>query len=103
MIIKNWANTQNIYAVDLVAHCGGKEIFTHLIMTPKNTTYISPEYTGKYINNMAKFVKKPFHSTMKGNKLTFPRDETQDITSVEQLTLYATFKMNREVNWLNTY
>ena len=25
MIIKNWANTQNIYVVDLVAHCGGKE------------------------------------------------------------------------------
>ena len=56
MIIKNWANTQNIYVVDLVAHCGGKEIFTHLIMTPKNATYLSPEYIGKYINNMAKFV-----------------------------------------------
>ena len=34
---------------------------------------------------------------MKGNKYTFYSDETQDITSIEQLTLYATFILNGEV------
>ena len=61
MIIKNWAYTHNFCdVVDLVAHCGGKEISTHL-MAPKNAKYISPEYISKYSK---KFVKKPLHSTM---------------------------------------
>ena len=34
---------------------------------------------------------------MKGNKYTFYSDETQGITSIEQLTLYATFILNGEV------
>ena len=70
---------------------------SHLIMAPKNMMYISPEYISKYKNNTTEFVKKPLHSTMKGNRFTFSSDETKDITSFEQLTLYATFKTNREV------
>ena len=34
---------------------------------------------------------------MKINRFTFSSDETQDITSFEQLALYATFIMNVEV------
>ena len=79
MMIKNWAYTHNFCDVnDLVAHCGGNEISSHLIMAPKNATYISLEYISKYINIMVEFVKKPLHSTMKGNEFTFYSDETQD-------------------------
>ena len=38
---------------------------------------------------MAEFVKKSLHSTMK-NEFTFYSDETQEITSIEQLVIYAT-------------
>ena len=92
MIIKNWAYTHNFHdVVDLIGQCGSKEISSHLIMAPKNVTYMSPEYISKYVTIMAEFVKKPLHSTMKNNKFTFYSDETQDITSIEQLVIYATF------------
>ena len=65
-------------------------------MASKNTTYISPEYINKYINIMDEFVKKPLHATMKGNEFMFCSDETPDVTSLEQLTLYLTFIMNGE-------
>ena len=83
MIIKTWANTHNFHdVVDLDANCSRKEISTHLIMAPKDVTYIFPEYISKYINIMAKFVKKPLHSTMSSNRFTTYSDETQDMTSV---------------------
>ena len=59
-------------------------------MPPKKATYMSPEYISKYVTIVAEFVKKPLHSTMK-NEFTFYSDETQDITSIEQLVIYATF------------
>ena len=50
MIIKNWTYNHNFSdVVDLVAHCGGKEISTHLIMAPKNATFMSPEYISESI------------------------------------------------------
>ena len=60
-------------------------------MAPKNATYMSPEYISKYVTIMAEFVKKPLHSTMKNNKFTFYSDEAQDISSIEELVIYATF------------
>ena len=94
---KNWAYTHNFRdVVAIIAHCGGKEISTHL-MGPKNATYISPEYSSKYINIKADFVKKSLDSTMKEYEFTFYCDETQGITSVELLALYVTFIMNGEV------
>ena len=56
---------------------------------------MSPEYICKHINIMVNSFKKPLHSTMKGNKFTFYSDETQGITSVEQLASYATFILNK--------
>ena len=98
MIIQSLAYTHNFCeVVDLIVHCGGKEIYTHLIMAPKNLTYISPEHISNYTDIIIKFVKKPLHSTMKGNRFMFYCDETQDIISVEQLALYTTFVMNGEV------
>ena len=92
MIIKNWVYTHNFNdVVDLISQCGSKEISSHLIMAPKNVTYMSPEYISKYVTIMAEFVKKPLHSTMKNNEFTFYSDETQDITLIEQLVIYATF------------
>ena len=91
MIIKNWAYTHNFHdVVDLISQCGSKEISSHLIMAPKNVTYMSPKYISKYVTIMAEFVKKPLHSTMK-NEFTFYSDETQDITLIEQLVIYAKF------------
>lgn len=49
VIMKNWVCTHNFCdAVDLVVQCGGEEISLHLIMAPKNTTYMPPEYISKY-------------------------------------------------------
>ena len=48
---------------------------------------LSPEYISKYVTIMAEFVKKPLHSTMTNNEFTFYSDETQDITSIEQLAI----------------
>ena len=65
MIIKNWAYTHNFNdVVDLISQCGSKEISSHLIMAPKNATYMSPEYISKYVTIMGEFLKKPLHSTM---------------------------------------
>ena len=90
--MKNWAYTHNFHdVIDLISQCGGKEISSHLIMARKNATYMSPEYISKYVTIMAEFVKKPLHSTMKNNEFTFYSDEAQDITSIEQLVIYATF------------
>ena len=84
MIITNFAYILSFCdAVDLVAHCGGKEISTHLIMAPENMTYIFPENISKYINIMGEFIKKPLHSTMKGNNIMSYSNETQEITPVE--------------------
>ena len=92
MIIKNWAYTHNFHdVVDLISQCGRKEILSHLIVAPKNATYMSHKYISKYVTIMAEFVKKPLHSIMKNNEFTFHSDETQDITSIEQLVIYATF------------
>ena len=91
MIIKNWAYTHNFHVVDLISQCGSKEISSHLIMALKNATYMSPEYISKYVTIMAEFVKKPLQSTIKNNEFTFYSDETQDITSIEQLVIYGRF------------
>ena len=40
---------------------------------------------------------RSLHSNMEGNRFTFSCDKIQDITSFEQLALYATFIMNGEV------
>ena len=69
-------------------------------MAPKNATYMSPEYISKYVTIMAEFVKKPLHSTMKNNEFTFYSDETQDISSIEQLAIYATFLQDTVVKEL---
>ena len=92
MIIKNWAYTHNFHdVIDLLSQCGSKEISSHLIMAPKNVTYMSPEYISKYVTITAELVKKPLYCTMKNNEFTFYSGKTQDITWIEQLVIYATF------------
>ena len=92
MILKNWAYTHNFRNVfDLISQCGCKEISSHLIMAPKNVTFMSPEYISKHVTIVAVFAKKPLHSTMKNNECTIYSDETQGITSIEQLVIYAMF------------
>jgi hypothetical protein len=99
MIRKNWAYTHNFQdVVKLVAECGGNEIQTHLLTAPKNATYLSPEYVSKMIEIMADYVKQPLHSTLKTGNYTFYSDETTDITSIEQFSVYATFCINNIVS-----
>ena len=99
MIRKNWAYTHSFKdVVELVAECGGKEIQTHLLTAPKNATYLSPEYVSKMIEVMADYVKQPLHSALKTGNYTFFSDETTDVTSIEQFSVYATFCINNTVS-----
>ena len=58
---------------------------------------MSPEYISKYVTIMTELVKKPLYCTMKNNEFTFYSGETQDITSIEQLVIYATFLQDNAV------
>ena len=99
MIIKKLGMHNFCHVVDLVAHSGCKKyISSHLIMVPNNVIYMSPEYilSSKFILWLS-LLRNHFIQPPKGNRLIFHSDETQDSTSVEQLPLYATFILYREV------
>ena len=100
MVCKNWAHTHNFTdVVNLVAECGGTEIKSHLLTAPKNATYLTPEYISKMIQIIADYVRIPLLSTLKTcNGFTFYSDEMSDITSIEQLAIYATFCDNNVVS-----
>ena len=45
LISKNWAHTHNFKTfADLVSACGGKELQAHLLTSPKNATFMSPDF-----------------------------------------------------------
>ena len=93
LIMKNWAHTHNFKdLVELVALCGGKDMQTHLLLAPGNATYMSPDFIAKYINIMYNHIKLPLLTSLRKGKYAFFTDETSDITSVEQLAIYATFE-----------
>ena len=50
------------------------------------------------IEFMADYVKQPLHLVLKTENHTFYSDETTDISSVEQFSVYATFCMNNIVS-----
>ena len=92
-ISKNWAHTHNFKTLaDLVSACGGKELQTHLLISPKNATFMSPDFLPKYIQIMDEHLKIPLLASLKCRPFTFFSDETQETTSTEQLAIYATFE-----------
>ena len=50
------------------------------------------------IQVMADYVKQPLHNMLKTCNFSFYSDETTDITSGEQFTVYATFCYNNVVS-----
>ena len=99
MIRKNWAHIVNFRDIaGLVADCGAKEISSHLLTAPKNAKYLSPLYVSKYIETMSNYMKQPLLENMRSNLYSFYTDETSDVTSIEQLAIYATFLRNQSIS-----
>ena len=99
MIKKNWAHTHNFQdIVELIAECGGKEVQTHLLSAPKNATYMSAQYIAKYIDVINQYLEVPLLTSLRQNKFAMYNDETRDITSVEQMAIYATFNHNGKIS-----
>ena len=67
---------------------------TCFISSPKDVIYISPHYVGKFINIIDDYIKFPLLASLTEKHFTFFSNETQHITSVEQMAVYATFKHN---------
>ena len=93
MIIKNWGYTNNFQnVVKLVSDCRGNKVKTQLISSPKNAICTSSQYIGKFVKVFDVYIKLPLLASLRENHFTFFSDETQDITSVEQMAVYATFE-----------
>jgi hypothetical protein len=91
--MKNWADTHKFKDLtELIAQCGGKDVQSHFLLVPGNANYMSPKYISMYINIICDFVKRPLLESLRGKKYSFYSDETSDITSVEQLAIYASFE-----------
>ena len=99
MIKKNWAHTHNfVDVVELIADCEGKEVQTHLLNSPKKANYMSPQYIAKYIDIMNHFYEVPLLTSLRQNKFAMYNDATRDITSVEQMAIYANFNHNGKIS-----
>ena len=82
---KHWAHTYNFNSlVDLIVKCGGKEVETHLLTGPKNTSYMSPLFIAKYISIINHYIEEPLLASLRANKYSLYNDKTQDITSVSK-------------------
>ena len=53
---------------------------------------MSPDYLQKYIQIMDDYLKIPLLASLKSGHFAFSSNETQSITSMEQLAIYATFE-----------
>ena len=83
---------------ELVADCGTKEISSHLLTAPKNAKLLSPLYVSKYIETMSNYMKQLLLENMGSNLYSFYTNETSDVTSIEQLAIYATFLRNHSIS-----
>ena len=99
MIRKNWAHSHNFRdIVELVADCGAKEMSSHLLTALKNAKYLSPLYVSKYTGTISNYIKQPLLENMHSNLYSFYTDEISDVTSIEQLAIYATFLRNQSIS-----
>ena len=98
LISKNWAHTHDFQTLaELVSKCDGKELQTHLLTSPKNAWYMSPDYLQKYIQIMDNYLKIPLIASLRSMHFAFFSEEMQDITSIEQLAIYATFEHEAKI------
>ena len=67
---------------------------THLISSHKDAIYTSSQHIGKFIDTIDDYIRLPFLASLREKHFTFFGNETQDITSVEQMAVYATFEHN---------
>ena len=95
LIIQKWAHTSNFKnVIELRADCGGDKVKTHLLNAPGNVMYLLPLYISKYIDIMNSYIKELLLASLRSGKFALYNDETQDITSTEQMAIYATSKHN---------
>ena len=69
-----------------------------LLTALKNAKYLSPLYVSKYTETMSNYMKQPLLENMHSNLYSFYMDETSDVTSVEQLAIYATVLRNQSIS-----
>ena len=99
LIVKNWAYTHNFKdLVDLISQCGGMEVRKHLDFGPRNAQYTSPEYVGKFVTVINDYIELPLLASLRSKCFTFYNDESQDITSTEQMAIYGSFEHNKKVS-----
>ena len=55
-------------------------------------------YVSKYIETISNYMKQPLLENMRSNLYSFYRDETSDVTSIEQLAIYTTFLRNQSIS-----
>ena len=90
--MRNWAHTCNFKElVELISKCRSKELKTHLLTAAGNAN-MSPEYISKYISIINDYIKNLLIKSLAEQEFTFFTDETSDVTSIEQLAVYATFE-----------
>ena len=60
LISNNWTGTLDFWAfAELLSKYGGKELQNHLLTSPQNARYMSPDYLQKYIQIMDDYLKVP--------------------------------------------
>ena len=95
---KHWAYkyTHNSDSLDnLIAKCGGKKLETNLLTAPNNSNYVSPLSIAKYISIINHCIDKVLLlASLCTNKYSLYNDNTQDINSIEQMAIYASFEHN---------
>ena len=93
LIKKNWAHSHNFKSiVELAAACRVEEIKKHLLHTPENANYMSPEYISKYIQIMDDHIKLPLLTSLRSfDPFTFFNDETSNVATTKHMDIYTTF------------
>ena len=57
----------------------------------------TPVYVAKYID-MSKYLKAPLFASLRMGKYTLHNDETQDISSTDQMAIYAVFEQRDHIS-----
>ena len=59
---------------------------------------MSPLFIAKYISIINYYIEEPLLASLRDNKYSLYNDKTQDITSVEQMAIYASFEYNGKIS-----
>ena len=67
-----------------------------LLTSPKN---VWTKYVAKYISILNEYIKAPLlKSLINGQFYTFYNDETQDISTTEQIAIYSAFEYSNKIS-----